>query len=313
MPHCPPVLIIAFNRPHAVTQLAQALAVVKPSRVYVAVDGPRGQMPEDAARCEQVRSILGSLPWEHELHTLFREVNLGCGPAVSGAIDWFFEHEPEGIVLEDDVLPHPSMFPFMAEMLDRYRDDDRAMHISGSNYAGAQAPGGYFFSRYVAIWGWATWRRAWQHFSLDISDWRKPPSVLNKPGLDWRTRRYLAFAFGRAEHGLGNWDYQWKYTVMRHGLAITPNSNLAVTTVFGEEATGLRQHGHIPELEPMQARLTHPATVDVDPALEHEMFHEQLARGAWYWETSRLLVPSPQLYHRFGTIVRGAARRVSRS
>lgn len=313
MPPCPPVLIIAFNRPQATIQLAKALTAVEPSRVYVAVDGPREHVPEDTERCEEVRSILGSLPWAHELHTLYRVANLGCGPAVAGAIDWFFEHEPEGIVLEDDVLPHESMFPFMAEMLDRYRDDDRVMHVSACNYAGAHAPGGYFFSRYVSVWGWASWRRAWQHFSLDISDWRHPPSVLDKPGLDWRTRRYLAFAFGRAATGLGNWDYQWKYTVMRHGLAITPNANLAVTTGFGDEATNLRTQGLIPQLESMPAILTPSATVEVDPALEHAMFHEQLARGAWYWEASRLLVPSPQIYQRVGKIVRGAARQMRRS
>lgn len=307
---CPPVLIVAFNRPDSVAQLVAAIETAKPTKVYVAVDGPRDHVPEDAAKCARVREIVSDLPWEHELHTLFRDQNLGCGPAVSGAITWFFEHEPEGIVLEDDVLPHPSMFPFMADMLERYRDDERVQHISGSNYSDARVPGGYFFSRYVAIWGWASWRRAWQHFDLDISDWKRSPDVLDQPGLDWRTRRYLAFAFGRAEHGLGNWDYQWKYAVMRNGLAITPNANLSVTTGFGDEATALRKAGPIPALETMPTDVTAPATVDVDPTLEHAMFHEQLGRGEWYWELSRLIVFSPRLYHRIGNAVRALARRL---
>lgn len=276
--------------------------------VYAAVDGPRANTPTDVARCEQVRDQLERLPWAPQVHTLFRESNLGCGPGVSGAINWFFENEPEGVILEDDILPHPSMLPFMENMLVRYRSDERVMHVSGSNYAGARAPGGYFFSRYVSIWGWATWRRAWQRFSLDISDWRRQPDVLRGSGLDWRTRRYLAFAFGRAASGLGNWDYQWKYAVMRHGLAITPNANLSVTTGFGEDATALAHAAVIPALEPMPTDLTGPCEVRADARLDHTLFHEQLARGSWYREASRLVVPSPRLYHHVGTTVRRAAK-----
>ena len=315
MSRCPAILILAFNRPGAAAQLARALSAVKPPRVYVALDGPRADAPDDVERCEQVREILSSLPWEHELHALIRESNLGCGPAVASGIDWFFEHEREGVILEDDVLAHPSMFPFMGELLERYRDEQRVMHISGSNYAGVRPQASYFFSRYVCIWGWATWRRAWRHFKPDISDWRRAPSVLRAPGLDWRTRRYLAFAFGRAGAGLGNWDYQWKYAVMRNGLAITPSVNLSVTTGFGPEATGLRQQARVPALCQIPETLVHPPSVAVDPELDHALFAEQLARGRWYWEASRLILPSPRLYHLTGRLARAtavAARRAAR-
>src|SRR5437764_13198724 len=144
----PALLLLGFNRPGSTEQLVKALSTMAPPVVYAAADGPRPNVPDDANRCRDVRSILSSLPWEHELHTLYRDENLGCGVAVSGALDWFFAHETEGVILEDDILPHPSMYPFMAEMLARYRDDDRVMHVSASNYARVQATTDYFFSRY---------------------------------------------------------------------------------------------------------------------------------------------------------------------
>lgn len=306
----PAVLILAFNRPGAATQLVNALSEVQPPLIYVAVDGARADVPADEERCQRVRDILTSLPWKTEVRTLFRDSNLGCGPAVAGGIDWFFSHEEEGIILEDDVLPHPTMFPFMAELLERYRNEERVMHISASNYAGALARHSYFFSLYVSIWGWASWRRAWRYFNLDLSDWRVGPDVLHRPGLSWRTRRYLAFAFDRAAEGLSNWDYQWKYAVMRHGVAVTPRANLAVTTSFGEEATGLRHEAEIPPLQPISGDLDHPAVFALNADLDSQLFAEQLKRGAWYWEASRLLVPSPRLYHRIGRTGREVLRLV---
>src|SRR5438270_3901585 len=131
----PAVLLLAFNRPRPTRQLVEALAPVAPPLVYAAADGPRSGVVEDQERCDQVRSILSSLPWEHELRTLYRDENLGCGVAVSQALDWFFANETEGVILEDDIVPHPSMYGFMAQMLERYRHDDRVMHVSATNYA----------------------------------------------------------------------------------------------------------------------------------------------------------------------------------
>ena len=298
--HQPAVLILAFNRPDAVAQLVDALTPVQPPLVYAAVDGPRPDHPDDASRCAAVREVLDALPWRPQLRTLYRERNLGCGPAVADAISWFFKNESEGVILEDDILPSPDMFRFMAELLERYRDEERVMHISASNYAGVKDPAAdYFFSQYVAIWGWATWRRAWQHYEFDISSWRRGPDVLRQDGLSWRTRRYLAFAFDRAAAGLGNWDYQWKYAVMRNGLAITPCRNLAVTTGFGADATNLRgaSPSALPQLEEMPAPLRHPGKVAARAELDRALFSEQLARGSLPKEMVRWAVPSPRILH----------------
>src|SRR5689334_10050029 len=97
-----PVLLLVFNRPETTRQVFEAIRQARPSRLYIGADGPRDDKPGEPGLCEDVRGIATSVDWPCKVRRLFREKNLGCGVAVGAAIDWFFEHEPEGIILEDD-------------------------------------------------------------------------------------------------------------------------------------------------------------------------------------------------------------------
>src|ERR1700690_1974577 len=153
-----PVLFLVFNRPDTTRRVFEAIRSAQPPRLYVAADGPRGARAGEAERCAEVRRIATAVNWPCEVKTLFRDCNLGCKMGVSSGITWFFEHEPEGIILEDDVLPVPTFFDFCDELLARFRNDDRVAMISGSNLiAGHFDPAeSYFFSRCAQIWGWAS-------------------------------------------------------------------------------------------------------------------------------------------------------------
>ena len=101
---------------------------------------------------------------------MFRNENLGCGKAVSEAITWFFDQEEEGIILEDDVLPHSDFFSYCEELLEKYRDTEQVGFISGRNnlYGDRVSDDSYFFSPINHVWGWATWRRTWKLYQFDI-------------------------------------------------------------------------------------------------------------------------------------------------
>src|SRR5262245_56278428 len=130
-----PVLFLVFNRPDTTARVMEAIRAARPERLYVAADGPRENNAGEAEeRCAEVRQLATRVNWPCEVRTLFREHNLGCRKAVSSAITWFFEQEPEGIILEDDCLPSQSFFPFCAELLARFRDDERIMFITGCNF-----------------------------------------------------------------------------------------------------------------------------------------------------------------------------------
>ena len=103
VPLTTPVLFIAFNREKPARMVMEAIRQARPPRLYFACDGPRNE--EEKERCETVRALVSMVDWECELHTKFSDVNLGVMMGESTAMDWFFEHEEEGIILEDDTMP----------------------------------------------------------------------------------------------------------------------------------------------------------------------------------------------------------------
>lgn len=168
-----PVLFLIFNRPDTTRKVFAEIRRAKPARLYIAADGPRKERTTDIALCEQTRDIINEIDWPCQSYTLYRKENLGCKLAVSSAINWFFEREESGIILEDDCLPHPTFFKFCEIMLERYKDDTRVMHIGGSNFQEGmiRGDGDYYYSKWTPVWGWASWRRAWKNYDVNMVKW----------------------------------------------------------------------------------------------------------------------------------------------
>ena len=173
-----PILFMIFNRPDTTARVFERIRGIKPSRLFVSADGPRLQKPDEAEQCIQARAVIQKIDWECEVKTKFSDKNQGCKMGVNSAINWFFEHVDEGIILEDDCLPDISFFPFCQTLLELYRNDERIMHIGGSNFQDGKLrdDGSYFFSGINHIWGWATWKRAWKQYDVQI---RSLPSLRN--------------------------------------------------------------------------------------------------------------------------------------
>ena len=129
-----PVLFLIFNRPDTTQQVFDEIRKARPEQLYVAADGPRKDQSADYELCKKTRDIIQQVDWDCKVFTCFRDENLGCKRSVSSAIDWFFSHVEEGIILEDDCVPDQSFFPFCQELLEKYRDDTRIMMISGNNF-----------------------------------------------------------------------------------------------------------------------------------------------------------------------------------
>lgn len=239
-----PVLFLVFNRPDNTRQVFDAIRLARPSKLYIAADGPRVSRLAEAQLCSEVRNIAVSVDWPCEVKTLFRETNLGCKVGVSSGITWFFSHEDEGIILEDDVLPVPTFFRFCDEMLERYRKDTRVSMISGCNLISSHftPKESYFFSRYNHIWGWATWRRAWQHYDVTMAQW---PAWRDAYGLEKLSgdeplfKRHWRSVFDAAyECKIDTWDYQWTFAIWRMGgLTVLPAVNQTLNLGFGADAT----------------------------------------------------------------------------
>lgn len=269
-----PLLVIAFNRPDHLRVLLARLAEIKPTQLFVAIDGPRPNKPEEALKVAQCQQLVNDIGWDCDVTTNFQDANLGCGLGVSSAITWFFTHVDRGIILEDDIIPHQSFFPYATDLLDRYESDQSVFAISGCNFVPPEhqsnARESFRFSQVPHIWGWATWKDRWDTYSLDISGWRKdlPVRTLwNKSGGDLPSMVYWASTFELlARKEVDTWDGQLVYRAMiNNALTATSNLNLIENIGFDAEATHtVVDRGELREVEEMQFPLQAPAKVELD-------------------------------------------------
>lgn len=281
------VLFIIFNRPCLTRQVFEKIRKARPSRLYIAADGPREGVPGDIEKCNEARSVASEIDWNCQLRMLFRDENIGCGRGPTAAITWFFSYETEGIILEDDCLPSPDFFSFCTDLLKRYRYDTRVMQIGGNNYETIKQRDdeySYRFSNQVSIWGWATWRRAWKFHDFNMGFY---PEITQKQYLDESftsiyERDYYRYIFGKMHRGdaLTNsasiWDYQWQFACkINSGYVIVPGRNLVRNLGIGPGATNTLNptiFGNNLELEDLTFPLRHPEFVMVDENKDNEIF-----------------------------------------
>lgn len=235
------VLFLVFNRIETMKKVFEAIRQAKPPRIYVAADGARVGKVGESQKVKAVRDFINqSIDWECSVKTLFREDNLGCKVAVSSAIDWFFENEDQGIILEDDCLPSHSFFWFCEELLERYKDDYRIGHIGGNNFQNGIKRGNseYYFSIYSHIWGWATWSDRWKNYDVNLENFENS-GLIDKIFIDMKTNRYWKDIFKKMKNEkIDTWDYQWNFALWKQKqLSITPNINLIKNIGFGADAT----------------------------------------------------------------------------
>jgi hypothetical protein len=234
-----PVLLLAFNRPEHTKKVLEVLRKVKPTQLYVAVDGPRLGSESDEQGCKAVRYLFDELSWDCQLHTLFRDDNLGCARSVSVAITWFFEHVESGIILEDDCVPSLSFFPYCRELLETHRSDERIMHIGSNNFQNGKIRGraDYYYSIFNHLWGWATWREAWEKFQFDI-DPAGSDTMREFVGSEKMWNYFQKQFESTVEGKMDSWGFRWTYSCWKNqGLSIVPNKNLVSNIGFGENST----------------------------------------------------------------------------
>ncbi|MFW5804198.1 MAG: hypothetical protein ACOCWG_03090 [bacterium] len=231
-----PVLLIAFYRPDTTQKVIDSLREVQPRRLYIAVDGPRKHKSEEKNKVESVINVTKTIDWECEKKYLIRGENLGCMLGVTGAISWVFENEDRAIIIEDDIIASPSFFLFAEELLEKYTNDERIAMISANNYTQMNSiENDYIFSNYGHIWGWATWKRVWNKFDVNL------PELSNKPlekietikYLSRKEKKYYLKKFKRLYDSILNgsintWDSQFSFfRRYNHLFSIVPKVNLA--------------------------------------------------------------------------------------
>lgn len=223
------ILLIAFNRPETTQEVFNRIRIAKPARLYIAADGPRLNRPDDVEKCKQVRAIKENVDWDCIVKTRYSEKNHGCKKGVVSAINWFFDNEEEGIILEDDIIPDESFFPYCAEMLNLYRNHENIKAVLGFNLNGQGVKSdSHFIYEGFYPWGWATWRRAWIQYDPDNYD-------IDKLKALQKTRKSHKYLIDTVDLNLrlikrgllDTWDYQFMYMMIcKNGYSVAPYANL---------------------------------------------------------------------------------------
>ena len=264
-----PVVLFIFNRPETTQQVFAEIRRARPQRLLVVADGPRPNQAEDVEKCALARAVVSHVDWPCDMLTHYSDINLGCQQRLASGLDWVFSQVEAAIILEDDCLPHPAFFGFCDELLDHYYEDERIMHIGGANFQHGRRRNrySYYFSRYMHVWGWASWRRAWHYYDVTMPLWRELRNgewlwdLLGDPILVAHWKRN----FDRiARQELDTWDYQWVFACWAQGgLSIIPRVNLVRNIGFDGSGTHTRIRNPWADLQTfsMEFPLKHPPFV----------------------------------------------------
>jgi hypothetical protein len=291
------VALFLYQRPRQLKAVFDAIAAARPTRLFIVADGPRSE--SERAQCEAARTVVADIDWPCDVERLYADHNLGIRQRLGSGLDWVFSHVEEAVILEEDCLPSPAFFSFCNHLLERYRDDERVFGIAGANYQFGRRRSGhsYYFSGYCGVWGWATWKRSWQHYDLNMADW----PALDARGLlgatcnSRRERAYWRWIFERTYRGdIDTWDYQLQLAMWKqNALFVVPEVNLVSNIGFGTGSTHTWRansplaaipHGSLADLD-------HPAEVYRNTLADRHTFSRVLHgnRPIWLRNLTRTL------------------------
>ena len=238
-----PILLLGYRRPELTRKVLSAIAQYAPAKLYVSCDGPKPGIASDEVNVNAVRNLMDNPTWDCEIYRLHRQENLGIRIAITHALDWFFEKEPEGIVLEDDCVPTEDFFRFAEHCIEKYRHDKKIWGLTGANTAGIRVndEASYGFVQNPLIWGWASWANRWQERDYYLETFNPGLDLFRKNNWPSRFHKYVFHRHlsSMIFRGTPNtWDYPWAWTVMsRGGLWIVPNENQITNVGFGPDGT----------------------------------------------------------------------------
>lgn len=289
-----PILLITFNRPQHTQRVLSAILAAEPRDIYIFQDGPREGNDKDRLKCQEVRDVVNELTSAYAvshpqftLHTLYQEQNLGCGPGPVKGISWFFDQVEQGIVMEDDCMPHLDFFAYCEELLDRYKNNHQVQFINATLYHNRwHCADSYGFSHYMITGAWAAWRETWQGFDLDLhrlNAWSARKQILhlteNRAEANWWYFKIKEIQKDTEKKSY--WDYQMQiHLFMNSAITIHPAVNLISNIGFDAEGThttwndGYGNRSVSPIL-PLQ----HPVQIFIDTSMDADCFAKRQSRG----------------------------------
>ena len=239
-----PVVFIIYNRPEKTQQSFASIQVYQPEILYIIADGPRNE--EDELKVRKTREIVEQIDWNCKVIQIYSETNMSCGLRIYTGLNEVFESTEKAIIIEDDIVVSQDFFTFCSTMLNHYENDPRIMAVNGWNgwieYNSNQQDA--FLNKYSAVWGWATWKRAWRKFEFepDYEPILLMSSLKKYFNNDFRERLTLHTYQHRLWQKYKSWDLQWSLALyLNNGYVVTSSNNLCSNIGFDPDGTHMTQ------------------------------------------------------------------------
>lgn len=227
-----PVKTNIWIRPECQRKQFEILKQARPSILFVISDGGRNER-ECQIIAEHRKMFDEEIDWDCQVYKIYEEKNNGLYAMGKKSRELIWGTVDRCVFLEDDILPSITFFQYCAELLEKYKDDERINVICGMNHLGVceDVNSDYFFSRQGSIWGTATWRRV-QQYRGDF-EYGKDAYIMKL--LRQRTKhnkifrgRYEAYAKQQYYEGhLAAAEFYYEFGMYGHNqLQIIPKKNL---------------------------------------------------------------------------------------
>lgn len=236
-----PIALFVYNRPQHTERTVKFLQqnlLAADSRLYIFSDGPKTENDEE--KVAEVRNFIKTIDGFKSVKIIESKTNKGLANSIIEGVTMLNKSYGQVIVFEDDLISSPHTLTYFNEALDRYRAEEKVMHIGAYMYhlKDTDLPESFFY-RAATSWGWATWQSAWQHFEPNID------TLLKK--FDHQKRHQFSIEgtmnfwkqmqdFKRGKNN--SWAIRWYASIfLKGGLTLNPSQSLVNN--IGHDGTGV--------------------------------------------------------------------------
>lgn len=296
-----PVVFIIFNRIENTKKVFSRIREVQPAHLYIISDGPRESVEAESEKVCRTRAVTENIDWNCVVKRNYSTYNMGCRDRIVSGLNWVFSQTEVAVILEDDCYPSLTFFSFCEELLEKYKTNEKVTSIAGYNIIDEEykMENSYTFSYFHNIWGWATWKRAWDLYDVNMTCWKEAQKrKLLGQMFDRKTVLQWEESYNAVLKKLvDTWDYQWEFAQQKEfGLTVVPRCNM-ISNIGIFEGTHVTKNMKREKKDERNAMaeekdiifpLLHPEKIVAD--IEYDKIYTKLIRHeAWYLHIKRLI------------------------
>lgn len=241
MQNLAPIALFVYNRPQHTERTLKFLQqneLAADSRLFIFSDGAKTVADED--KVKEVRELIKTIEGFKSIEIIASKSNMGLANSVIAGVNRLTAAYGQVIVFEDDLISSPYTLTYFNEALNRYRNEEKVMHIGAYMYALKEThlPESFFY-RAATSWGWATWQRAWQHFEPNIQTLLDQFDAPKKHAFSIEKTMNFWKQMQDFKNGKNNsWAIRWYASIfLKGGLTLNPSQSLVNN--IGHDGSGI--------------------------------------------------------------------------